>query len=186
MKAFSNEAFRFNISISDRCYNHKPTSADYKAMSFHVENLNADELLDKIKIGHSICHVFIDNRRTKSNFMYTYTVFVDVDDSTSSMEEILNGAEMKPTIAYTTFSDGKNNLHRFRLVYILDESVNSEEDYKCLYYLFVNSLHLENIKDNCGSVTSQLMNGNSCDNIRVFCSYLIYDKNSILQKVSLD
>ena len=43
------ESFRFDISISDRRYDHKPTSEDYQAMTFHVENLNADKLLDKTK-----------------------------------------------------------------------------------------------------------------------------------------
>lgn len=114
-----NDIYKFNISISDRCYDHKPTSEDYKSMSFHVENLTANELVEKLKAGYSICHIFKNNRRIKYNFMYTHAVFIDVDDSAVSMEELVNGCLLKPTIAYTTFSEGKNNLHRFRFIYIL-------------------------------------------------------------------
>ena len=102
------ESFRFRISISDRCYDHKPTSEDYKSMTFHVEELNADELLDRITSGYSICHIFQDNRRIKKNFMYTNAIFIDVDDHPQPMDAFVYGCELKPTIAYTTISDGKN------------------------------------------------------------------------------
>ena len=180
------EAFCFNISISDRCYDHKPTLEDYKAMTFHVENLNADELLDRIREGYSICHIFKNNRRIKNNFMYTNEVFIDVDDSTIPMEELVKECELQPTIAYTTFSDGKNGLHRFRLIYVFGESIKSEEEYKCLYFNLLSLLHLENNKDNCGSSVTQLMNGNASDNIRVYSSNKIYNTDSFLQNVPLE
>lgn len=180
------EAFCFNISISDRCYDHKPTPEDYKAMTFHVENLNADELLDRIREGYSICHIFKNNRRIKNNFMYTNEVFIDVDDSTVSMEEVINACELKPTLGYTTFSDGKHNLHRFRLIYIFGEAIRTEEGYKCMYYKLLDWLHLESNKDNCGSSVTQLMNGNSSENIRVFSQHYIYDNNTFLQNCHLE
>jgi hypothetical protein len=181
-----NESFRFDISISDRCYDHKPTSEDYKSMSFHVENLNADELIDRIKSGHSICHVFNDNRRTKKNFMYTSAVFIDVDDSPQSMKVFLEGCQLKPSIAYTTFSDGKNGSYRFRLIYLFDEQISSTDEYKCIYYHLISMINLEQTKDNCGSVTAQLMNGNSNNNIRVFRSNYVLDKLSFLQNCHLE
>jgi len=180
-----NELFRFNISISDRCYDHKPTPEDYKSMTFHVEELNTDELLERITSGYSLCHIFQDNRRLKNNFLYTYSLFFDVDDHSQSMDEFLEGCVIKPTIAYTTISDGKNGLHRFRLIYVLDEQVNSVEEYKCLYGILIKKIGLEQNKDNCGSVAAQLMNGNSSSNIRLFCSHLIYNTYSFLQKVPL-
>ncbi len=179
--SIKSESYRFDISISDRCYNHKPTPEDYKSMSFHVENLNSDELIEKIKSGHSICHVFKDNRRIKRNFMHTNAVFIDVDDYPQQMESFLDGCELKPSIAYTTISDGKNGLHRFRLIYLLDEQIASVDEYKYMYDIFIKKIGLEETKDNCGSVATQLMNGNSSDKIRVLCSYLIYEKNPFLQ-----
>lgn len=183
---YFNEEFRFNISISDRCYDHKPTSEDYKVMSFHVENLSMDELIDKIKSGHSICHVFKDNRRIMKNFMYASAVFIDVDDSPQSMETFLEGCELKPSIAYTTFSDGRNGTYRFRLIYLFDKQITSTDEYKCLYYCITNMINLERTKDNCGSVTAQLMNGNSNSNVRVFRSNYVWDKLSFLQNCHLE
>ncbi len=58
MNMIITETFRFNISISGKCYDHKPTSNEYAQMIFHVENLNVEELIHKITSGYSICHVF--------------------------------------------------------------------------------------------------------------------------------
>ena len=67
---FRAESFRFNISISDKCYDHKPTSEDYKGMTFSlVVGITVDELLEFIKKGHSFCHVFDENIRKKVNFL---------------------------------------------------------------------------------------------------------------------
>ena len=118
--------------------------------------------------------------------MYTNAVFIDVDDSTFSMEELVKECELKPMIAYTTFSDGKNGLHRFRIIYVFGECMKMEEEYKCLYFNLLSLLHIENNKDNCGSSVTQLMNGNSSDNIRVFCQHCIYDKNTFLQNCHLE
>lgn len=181
-----NESYRFDISISDRCYDHKPTSEDYKSMSFHVENLSTKELIVKIKSGHSICHVFKDNRRTKKNFMYASAVFIDVDEGPQPMESFLDGCEHKPSIAYTTFSDGMNGSYRFRLIYLFDKHITSAEEYKYLYYRIINMIGLEQTKDNCGSVSAQLMNGNSRNYVRVFCSNYVWDKLSFLQNCQLE
>ncbi len=186
MDYISKEPFHFAISISDRNYDHKPTSEDYKSMSFHVEFLNVEELTDIIRSGYSMCHIFKNNRRIKNHFMYTYIVFIDVDDSPISMEESVNGCQFKPTIAYTTSSDGKNNLHRFRFIYIFNEPISSEREYKYLYFQLINTANLEQNKDNCGSLTTQLMNGNSNEKVKLFCSKKIYNKASFLQNVTLE
>lgn len=183
---FLNEAFCFSISISDRCYDHKPTPEDYKTMTFHIEKINVDGLLDRIREGYSICHIFKNNRRIKNNFMYTNAVFIDVDDSTIPMEELIKECELQPTIAYTTFSDGKNGLNRFRIIYVFGDSIKTEEEYKYLYFYLINSLCLVDNKDNCGAVITQPMNGNSSDNIRVFCQHYIYDKNTFLHNCHLE
>ena len=56
----------------------------------------------------------------------------------------------------------------------MDVSVKNEQQYKNLYYYFINKINMKKNKDNCGSVISQLMNGNSSDNIRVYSSHYIY------------
>lgn len=184
-----NESFRFNISISDRCYDHKPTSEDYKWMSFNlVEGITVKELLEFIKTGHSFCHVFYENKRKKDNFLYTYSVFVDVDNSEESMCDFIQRCAIKPTLAYTTSSNGlKGKGFRYRLIYIFDDIIDNEATYKCLYSCIVKNNGLGDTKDNCGSVSNQLMNGNSKNDIEIYCSYYIYHINALFfSKCSLE
>lgn len=183
---FTNEHFKFDMSISDRCYDHKPTSEDYRSMSFHVENLSTEEFTNRIKSGYSFCHIFRNNRRLKKNFVYAEAIFIDVDENPKQMETFVASCGLKPTIAYTTISDGKNGQNRFRLIYFFDEKITSEEEYKGLYNALIKEINLEQNKDNCGSVTAQMMNGNSSGNIRLYRSGLIYHKLYFLQKCQLE
>lgn len=174
-----NESYRFDISISDRCYDHKPTDEDYHSMSFHVENLSADELIDRIKSGHSVCHVFKNNRRTKKNFLYTSVVFIDIDDSPLPMKVFLEGCVLKPSIAYTTSSNGVvGKGFRYRLIFVLDKKIKSEMLYKSLYSYITDQINLRDTKDDCGSICNQLMNGNTKIDIETYCSNVIYSFNS--------
>ena len=186
---FRAESFRFNISISDKCYDHKPTSEDYKGMTFSlVVGITVDELLEFIKKGHSFCHVFDENIRKKVNFLYTYSVFVDVDNSSESMCDFINQCAIKPTLAYTTSSNGlKGKGFRYRLIYIFDGIIDNEVTYKCLYNCIVDINGLGATEDNCGSVSNQLMNGNSKDDIEIYCSHYIYHINApFFSKCSLE
>lgn len=119
----TDESYRFNIGISHRCYDHKPTKEDYKKMSFSVAtDISVDELLEQIQQGFSICHVFEGNKRMKGCFLYTYSVFVDVDDSDVCMSEFILHCALKPTLAYTTASNGKQGKgYRYRLIYVFDD-----------------------------------------------------------------
>ncbi len=181
-----NELFKFDISISDKCYDHKPTSNEYAHMTFHVERLSVEELCQKIIAGHSFCHVFKNNIRKKVNFLSTNLVVIDVDDFTISMLEFVENCNLKPSLAYSTFSDGRNGLHRFRLIYVFDEPIYYEEMYKRLYSIVTAQIGLQYTKDNCGSVISQLMNGNSKEDIKTFCSNEIFFKEVFLQKCQLE
>ena len=122
------ESFRFDISISKISYNHKPTDSDYSEMRLKfMESLTVDDLLYFIKKGHIICHVFNENRRLKKNFLYTYTIFVDVDNSDICMSEFINDCSMEPTLAYTTSSNGMNGKgYRYRLIYVFNQQIKTE------------------------------------------------------------
>lgn len=122
------ELFRFDISISKISYNHKPTDSDYSEMRLKfMESITVDDLLYFIKKGHIICHVFNENRRLKKNFLYTYTIFVDVDNSNICMSEFINDCSMEPTLAYTTSSNGmKGKGYRYRLIYVFNQQIKTE------------------------------------------------------------
>jgi hypothetical protein len=44
-----NKSFRFDISISAGCYDHRPTDNDYERMSFFIGKVTVNELLELIK-----------------------------------------------------------------------------------------------------------------------------------------
>lgn len=181
---FTDESYRFNVSISDRCYDHKPSKNDYTHMSFCVENVTMQEIIDKVSAGYSICHLFNNKRRLKKNFVGSYCIFIDVDDSQVSMKDFIDNAKMKPSFAYTTSSNGVKG-YRFRLGYVFDDMIETEDLYKDIYSAIVHKINLSNTKDNCGSVCNQIMNGNSSNNIETYCSFNVFRLNQFMQNVLL-
>ncbi len=104
------------------------------------------------------------------------------------MVDFIDMCMLKPTLAYTTASNGEPGKgFRFRLLYVFNAKIATETLYKSLYYFIVNRNNLQGTKDNCGSVCNQLMNGNSNSNVETYCSYLIYilDKEFV-SKCSLE
>jgi len=184
-----NESFRFDISISDRCYDHKPTARDYQSMSFIVaKSISVDDLLELLKKGHSICHIFSDNKRKKGCFLYTFSVFFDIDDSNVCMTDFIERCAIKPTMAYTTASNGEvGKGFRFRLIYVFNDKITTEALYKSIYSYVLEQNNMKDTKDKCGSVCNQLMNGNSKSNIETYCSHIIYKLDSeLFSKCSLE
>lgn len=171
--------YEFDVSISTVAYKHKPGCTDYMRMKFKKEHLSLQEFIEKITLGHSFCHIYKDNIRKKVNFLYTYIICIDVDEYNVSMQDFVNGIEThKPTFAYTTFSNGTDGLFSFRLVYCFDSRIKSE--FERLYLAICNDISLTDNKDNCGKVTSQLMNGNSLPNVQVYQSDIIYSITDFL------
>lgn len=181
-----NSDYRLEISLSSCAYAHKPNGDDYKRMSFQKENLSLKEFIDRITRGHSFCHIFKDNRRKNANFLYTYIICIDVDDYKLPMMDVVNGiGTYKPTLAYTTFSNGADGLYSFRLAYCFDSPVKSE--FERLYFAICNAISLTDNKDDCGKVKAQLMNGNSLLNVEVYESDIVYSISDFLhEEVSTD
>lgn len=173
---FEDASFRFEIGLSSKRYDHKPTKDDYRQMKFVKTVLNPSVLLSKLVDGHSICHIFKNDIKKKKNFLYSYSVFIDVDDFSETMSDFLNACDLKPTLAYTTSSNGlPGKGFRFRLIYIFNDRITDETQYKNLYNILVDKIKLSQTKDHCGSVSNQLMNGNSNSNVETFLSNFIYD-----------
>lgn len=173
--------YKLDISISAVAYKHKPNNTDYMRMKFKKEHLSLLEFIEKIAHGYSFCHIYKDNIRRKANFLYSYIICIDVDDYDVPMQDFVNGIEThKPTFAYTTFSNGTDGLYSFRLVYCFDSRIKSE--FERLYFAICNDISLTDNKDNCGKVTSQLMNGNSLPNVQVYQSDMIYSITDFLMQ----
>lgn len=159
-------------------------------MRFQKEELTLDDFSDKISQGYSFCHIFKEDKRKNENFLYTNFVCVDVDDSKVSLIDFLAGIDYQPTIAYTTFSNGIDDLYAFRLLYFFDNEI-TKELYPILYDSICSQIGLLDTKDNCGRKIAQLMNGNSRDDVelikfdRVYTFSTFIDKE-VFRKVSLE
>lgn len=92
---------------------------------------------------------------------------------------------MKPTIAYTTFSNGKDGLYSYRLLYCFEEKIQAQ-DYERLYNHICGYIGQSETKDHCGRVLSQLMNGNSLPDIETYMSHRIYEMSDFVQKSFLE
>lgn len=175
----TNKDFTFEVLISKDCYAAKPEHSQYELMEFQKVVVNPTTLLDYVRQGHSFCHVHKNERRLKGNFKYTNFVNIDIDDSTVSMSEFLKRPIIKPTLAYTTFSN-KILGYRYRLLYCFSEPIDAQT-YVPLYRWICAYIGLSKTKDHCGHVTNQLMNGNSLADIELYLSNRIYKISDFVQ-----
>lgn len=111
-------SFEFEISISQLGYVTKPMGGDYATMKWNRETLSISQFIDYIVTGHSYCHIYKHNRRRKDSFLFTNIVSIDVDKTETSLCDFFATTDFKPTFAYETFSNGKDNCFSYRLVFI--------------------------------------------------------------------
>lgn len=164
--------FNFDITLSTKGYDHKPNAQDYKGMKWsNPMSITLDMFDVFISNGYSYCHIYRDNHRSNNNFLYTYVVNIDIDDSDIPINEFVDGLMQKPTYAYTTCSNGIKGF-RFRLIYVFNQKLDTD-NYKSAYQEICSRNNII-LNDNCGYSIGQLMNGNGLGNIETYKSYNIY------------
>ena len=133
----------FELSVSNTTSTQKPKGMEIARLQFQRKSINLDIFVDYIKEGRTFCYVFTDNDivfgnnvKTISHFMYTNVVALDVDDSTAEMNDYVATLLYKPTVAYTTYSNGCKG-YRFRLVYVFNDKIISTNEYQAVYKAIV-------------------------------------------------
>lgn len=131
----------FDISVSDQRFDKKPNkkSPFYSKLTFRKKSIGIADFIHFIREGRFMCGLFTRNifdiaDKTNNNYVGTYVVPIDVDDSDTSMDDFIHTLHVKPTIAYETFSnleDGKG--YRFRLLYVFDQMIVGPDNYIMLY-----------------------------------------------------
>lgn len=172
---FYDANFKFEVSVSEVGYPHKPTRDEYKNMYFNKMSLSPLGLLDKIGVGHSICYIYDSSyplyigKKLKSNYVGTQVFFFDFDHYSVDAISFINSLKNKPTCAYYTFSHQEEDI-RFRLVYVIDEFVYGEHNFNTVY----NAISSTN---NFGSVdilaNNQLYNGTTPHAV-IMCSNVVH------------
>lgn len=177
--------FTFEVSYSTSSYDSKPSSDQIKFMHFEMSKTNVDEFVNKISSGYSYCAVYNNDdfgmsQKKDSNFAYTQVISVDVDKTTTSLNEALKMLKTTPTVAYNTFSNGHNDLYCYRFVYVFQEPIESIKEAK-LYTIALNQIVSDelNIKtDSNACKVSQYFNGTNDSNVFVRdCVYELDDFN---------
>ena len=172
--------FTFEVSYSNSSYDVKPSSDQIKFMHFEISKTNVQEFSNKISSGYAYCAVynfddFGMSQKKDSNFAYTQVISVDVDKTTTPLNQALKMLKTTPTVAYNTFSNGHNDLYCYRFVYVFQEPIESIKQAK-LYTIALNEIVSEelNIKTDANACkVSQYFNGTNDDN--VFVSDCIYE-----------
>lgn len=114
--------FKFDVTLSHKGYDHKPTQVDYRTMQWVKRKLSINDFVALITEGYSYCHIYFGSRRSKEKFKQTQTVSIDVDEAEVPLKDFIEKCSPKPTFAYETFSNnnGKKK-YRYRLVYIFNQ-----------------------------------------------------------------
>jgi len=163
------------VSTSVEGFGRKPnkTKGDYSKMKFIEQDIDVNALYELIISGHSIqCCFGIEGEYQiykgfdkKGRFKQTNIVSVDLDDILYCWDEIkVVVIPVQPTMMYTTFhhrlydENGSFGGNRYRLLYVFDEPIYSFELYDALYKAITSRLGIE-VKDNCGRLAYQMMNG---------------------------
>ena len=134
--------YTFTLNVSTGCYpNKKPEKA--WAVQYSPQRLTLSDLEELQKKGKAFCYNFKDvdesglvtvHEKTLKGFDYTNIVFFDIDKMPSTMEDYISHITFKPSLAYTTISNGKEGRFGYRLLYALQEPLQSIEEFDTIYY----------------------------------------------------
>ena len=128
------------MNISSTFYNQKPKGNEIAQIKFNEMTVSNDMLSSFITNGYCYC----PSDRKKDNVRESDYICIDVDDSTVEMNDYVSTLTDKPTIYYTTPSNGNieksqqkfgddEHIYRFRLLYALDTPTTNATEYEKAY-----------------------------------------------------
>lgn len=199
---------KIKLSVSTQCFTKKPEKSEVAKITFSPCTLSLREFADRIKQGYCFCHWFNTNstefgltEKKIDNFIGANVVFIDIDGAKINMKDYLTTISLKPTLYYTTFSNGvkKSNdpekgIYCYRLCYVFNDDIKKGETYKKLCYKIEKSLLVDvpniEVDKHCFNA-SQYMNGNGCSNIEIgitdtYYSISQFDIQTILETPQQD
>lgn len=176
---------KFKLSISTECFQSKE-EIDNKKLNFVKDLISITEFKEKIAEGYCFAHWF-DTPKDKfhisekgnDNFDRANCVFVDVDNYDMEMLEFVAKLRHKPTICYTTYSNGLEGYGcRFRICFLFNEDIRSKHEFETVYAAIIQDIrnYVPDYpdKDKCGSRVSQYMSGNGSPNCAIQATEISY------------
>ena len=158
----SSTNYKFNVSLSQERFTNKEISnamissvkkhPEYReirrqygfkfnrGISFQIQTVTCQELLDSLLEGHCFCHVFDvpptrlrsdgtfgASCKTNDNFNYSQVIGIDIDHTGySTAEQFIDKLTLKPSFYYTSYRNlVEGNGARFRLIYVFSNRIKS-------------------------------------------------------------
>ncbi len=152
MEYTTNNNFNGRMNISSTFYNKKPKGNEIAQIKFNEMTISNDMLSSFISNGYCYC----PTERKKNNVREADYICIDVDDSTVEMNDYVSTLTDKPTIYYTTPSNGNieksqkkygddEHIYRFRLLYALDTPTTNATEYEQAYRYIVDTNNMSSV-----------------------------------------
>ena len=138
----TNKDFTFSLNVSLGSYPHKKPEKAWM-VQYSTQTLTLQGLKELQQRGKAFCYNFKDvddsglitaHQKTINGFSYTNVVFYDIDKMPYPMQEYISNIQYKPSLAYTTISNGKDGKYGYRLLYAFQEPIQSVEEFDTIYY----------------------------------------------------
>ena len=140
------------MNISSTYYNKKPKGNEIAKIQFKQMTVSNDLLSSFISGGYCYCPT---DRKLESVRESDY-ICIDVDDSTVEMNDYVSTLTDKPTIYYTTPSNGNieksqqrygdnEHIYRFRLLYALDTPTTNATEYEQAFRYIVMANNMTSV-----------------------------------------
>lgn len=138
--------FSGRMKISSTYFNEKPKGNEIAKIHFNEMTVSNDMLSSFIGNGYCYC----PTDRKLEQVSASDFICIDVDDSTVEMNDYVSSLTDKPTIYYTTPSNGNieksmekfgddKHIYRFRLLYALDTPTTNATEYEQAYRYIVDA-----------------------------------------------
>lgn len=130
------------VGISDLKFTQKPTNGQIVNNSLSVCDMSVRQLAECISNGQTFSNAF-KGKRGKDNFDKTDLIVLDIDHQTFLLDyikTIVNGI-----IYYPTFSDGKDDLHSYRVIVRLNEAITTRDEYAFYANILIKMLEQKGV-----------------------------------------
>ena len=180
--------YKFWVSLSNQKFDHKPNrETEVGKLRFTRIQTDVEGFANGIAKGYCYAPVFRDatfsmSEKTDRNFTYSSFVSIDIDHATVDMNTMVDGLEYKPTISYTSCSNGLDDKYSYRLIYCFSDKIEGTREYSNYVYTILNAnqISIDDI-DKRSLKASQYYNGNGCGNIDIKVSNIIYNKIDLIE-----
>ena len=180
--------YTFDACLSQQNYDHKPSrDKEVPALRFRKITTNIDEFASAIRKGYCYTPVFKYaafgmTDKTDANFCYSSFISIDIDHTNTDMNTMIGNIKYKPTICYTSCSNGLDGKYSYRLIYCFDYKIEGNREYSNCVHTLLDANHIPiELIDKRSLKASQYYNGNGCDNAEISVSHIIYSKDDFIE-----